>query len=60
MLVVKYVWMFVTKKHYILYYISTGDIKAVSGAKTLKYKLRNKKALIKDVNGLIRNPTRLL
>jgi hypothetical protein len=40
-----------------------GSIKSVSGAKALKYKLRNKKglvSLIKDINGLVRNPTRLL
>jgi len=40
-----------------------GSIKAVSGAKALRYKLRNKKGLvylINDINGLIRNPTRLL
>ena len=40
-----------------------GSIKSVSGAKALKYKLRNKKGLaylINDINGLIRNPTRLL
>ena len=40
-----------------------GSIKPVSGAKALKYKLRNKKGLvylINDINGLIRNPTRLL
>ena len=40
-----------------------GSIKPVSGAKALKYKLRNKKGLlhlIKDINGLIRNPARLL
>jgi hypothetical protein len=40
-----------------------GSIKPVSGAKALKYKLRNKKGLvylINDINGLVRNPTRLL
>ena len=40
-----------------------GSIKPVSGAKALKYKLRNRKglvSLINDINGLIRNPTRLL
>ena len=40
-----------------------GTIKPVSGAKALKYKLRNKKGLlllVNDLNGLIRNPTRLL
>lgn len=40
-----------------------GSLKAISGGKALKYKLRNKKGLlhlINDLNGLIRNPTRLL
>ena len=40
-----------------------GSIKSVSGAKAYKYKLRNKKGLlhlINDINGLIRNPIRLL
>lgn len=40
-----------------------GSIKTVSGAKAVKYKLRNKKgliSLINDINGLIRNPVRLL
>ena len=40
-----------------------GSIKPVSGAKALKYKLRNKKGLlhlINEIYGLIRNPTRLL
>lgn len=40
-----------------------GAIKPVSNAHALKYKLRHKKgliSLINDVNGLIRNPTRLL
>jgi len=40
-----------------------GSIKEVSGAKALKYKLRNKKGLIyliNDINGLVRNPSRLL
>ncbi len=40
-----------------------GSIKPMSGANALKYKLQNKKgliALINGVNGLIRNPTRLL
>ena len=40
-----------------------GSIKPVSGAKAFKYKLRNKKGLvhlINDINGLIRNPIRLL
>jgi hypothetical protein len=40
-----------------------GSIKPVSGAKALKYKLRNRKGLlclINNINGLIRNPIRLL
>jgi NADH:ubiquinone oxidoreductase subunit 2 (subunit N) len=40
-----------------------GRIKPISNAQSLKYKLRNKKGLIRlinDINGLIRNPTRLL
>ena len=40
-----------------------GSIKEISGAKALKYKLRNKKgliSLINDINGLVRNPIRLL
>jgi NADH:ubiquinone oxidoreductase subunit 2 (subunit N) len=40
-----------------------GSIKSIAGSNSLRYKLHNKKGLmnlIKDVNGLIRNPTRLL
>src|SRR5438270_13600570 len=40
-----------------------GYIKPISGSNALKYKLQNPKGLInliKDVNGLIRNPTRML
>jgi hypothetical protein len=40
-----------------------GAIKPVSNAYAVKYKLRHKKgliSLINDVNGLIRNPIRLL
>ena len=40
-----------------------GSIKTVSGAKAVRYKLRNKKGLlllVNDINGLIRNPIRLL
>jgi hypothetical protein len=40
-----------------------GSIKKMANANAYKYKLRHKKgliSLIKDVNGLIRNPTRLL
>jgi len=40
-----------------------GTIKPVSNAQALRYKLKHKKgliSLINDVNGLIRNPTRLL
>lgn len=40
-----------------------GSIKPISGSNALKYKLHNLKGLInliKDVNGLIRNPARML
>jgi hypothetical protein len=40
-----------------------GSIKSISGSNSLKYKLLNNKgllALIKDINGLIRNPIRML
>lgn len=40
-----------------------GSVKLVSNANALRYKLRHKKgliSLINDVNGLLRNPTRLL
>ena len=40
-----------------------GFVKEIAGSNALKYKLNNPKgliSLIKDVNGLIRNPTRLL
>lgn len=40
-----------------------GSIKAISNANALRYKLRHKKgliSLINDINGLLRNPTRLL
>ena len=40
-----------------------GNIKQISGSNALKYKLLNPKglkALVKDVNGLIRNPVRML
>jgi hypothetical protein len=40
-----------------------GYIKPISGSNSLKYKLQNSKGLlnlIRDVNGLIRNPTRML
>jgi hypothetical protein len=51
------------KALYLILHKYGGSIKPVSGAKALKYKLRNKKGLlqlINDINGLIRNPTRLL
>ena len=51
------------KALYLVLHKYGGSIKPVSGAKALKYKLRNKKGLlnlINDINGLIRNPTRLL
>jgi len=40
-----------------------GTVKLISGASAVRYKLRHKKGLIlliNDVNGLIRNPARLL
>jgi len=40
-----------------------GTIKPISGANAVRYKLRHKKgliSLINDINGLIRNPARLL
>jgi hypothetical protein len=40
-----------------------GAIKPISGANAVRYKLRHKKgliSLINDINGLIRNPARLL
>jgi ubiquinol-cytochrome c reductase cytochrome b subunit len=40
-----------------------GSVKQISNGHAFKYKLRNKTRLIqliKDINGLIRNPTRLL
>lgn len=51
------------KALYIILHKYGGSIKSVSGAKAFKYKLRNKKGLlhlINDINGLIRNPLRLL
>jgi hypothetical protein len=40
-----------------------GNIKSISNANAVRYKLRHKKGLIlliNDINGLIRNPARLL
>jgi hypothetical protein len=40
-----------------------GSIKPISNANAVRYKLRHKKgliSLINDINGLIRNPARLL
>ena len=40
-----------------------GSVKEIGGSNSLKYKLLNPKGLINlinDVNGLIRNPTRML
>ena len=40
-----------------------GRIKEISGSNALKYKLFNRKrltTLVKDINGLIRNPIRML
>lgn len=54
------------KDKYILYELKHkygGFIKPISGSNSLKYKLQNSKGLlnlIRDVNGLIRNPTRML
>jgi hypothetical protein len=48
---------------YLIQHKYGGSVKQISNAKALKYKLRNRKgliALINDINGLIRNPTRLL
>ena len=48
---------------YLILHKYGGSIKSVSGAKAFKYKLRNKKGLLHlmdDINGLIRNPIRLL
>ena len=51
------------KALYLILHKYGGSIKSVSGAKAYKYKLRNKKGLLRlisDINGLIRNPIRLL
>lgn len=51
------------KALYLILHKYGGSVKSVSGAKAFKYKLRNKKGLlhlINDINGLIRNPIRLL
>lgn len=48
---------------YLVQHMYGGSVKQISNALAFKYKLRNRAgliALIKDVNGLIRNPTRLL
>ena len=48
---------------YLVQHMYGGTVKQISNANAFKYKLRNKAgliALINDVNGLIRNPTRLL
>ena len=48
---------------YLVQHMYGGTVKQVSNAHAFKYKLRNRTgliALIHDVNGLIRNPTRLL
>ena len=48
---------------YLIQHKYGGSVKQISNAYAFKYKLRNKAgliALINDVNGLIRNPTRLL
>ena len=48
---------------YLLKHRYGGFIKEISGSKALKYKLQNPKGLIKlvnEINGLIRNPIRML
>ena len=48
---------------YLVQHMYGGSVKQISNAFAFKYKLRNRAgliALIKDVNGLIRNPIRLL
>ena len=48
---------------YLIQHRYGGSVKQISNAYAFKYKLRNKAgliALINDINGLIRNPTRLL
>lgn len=48
---------------YLIKHKYNGSIKEISKGHAFKYKLKNKKSLIlliKDINGLIRNPTRLL
>lgn len=48
---------------YLIQHKYGGSVKQISNAYAFKYKLRNKSgliALINDINGLIRNPTRLL
>lgn len=51
------------KALYLIQHKYGGSIKQISNANAFKYKLRNKIgliSLINDINGLIRNPTRLL
>ena len=48
---------------YLIQHKYGGSVKQISNANAFKYKLRNRAgliSLIKDINGLIRNPTRLL
>lgn len=48
---------------YLIQHMYGGTVKQISNAHAFKYKLRNRAGLIElinDVNGLIRNPTRLL
>ncbi len=48
---------------YVIKHKYGGSIKSIAGSNSLRYKLHNKKGLmnlINNVNGLIRNPTRLL
>jgi hypothetical protein len=51
------------KTLYLVQHMYGGTVKQISNARAFKYKLRNRKgliSLINDVNGLIRNPIRLL
>jgi hypothetical protein len=48
---------------YLVQHMYGGTVKPISNALAFKYKLRNRKgliSLINDINGLIRNPIRLL
>jgi hypothetical protein len=48
---------------YLVQHMYGGTVKQISNALAFKYKLRNRRGLIlliNDINGLIRNPIRLL